>query len=321
MDHLRRLGNKFSIPIEPDADRFIGLECPDDECGKYFKIEYGTGLDGEDLLCHCPYCGMTAPDQEFRTTEQIEFAKSHMLRQVTDAVVKDMKKLEFNHRPTGAFGFGVSMKVKLDKPIRIEHYQEKTLETIVVCDSCTLRYAIYGVFGFCPDCGQRNSNQILEKNLDVVGKQLALAEGVDDDLSEKLKEDALENVVSAFDGFGREVCRVHAHEASNPTKAKKISFQNLVEAERRLFKLFAFGLTDCLESDDWQFVKRCFQKRHLFEHKVGVIDADYITKTNDPDAVLGHKVVVTVDEILKLVGLVRQLGQSIHSHFSGGSGR
>jgi hypothetical protein len=59
-----------------------------------------------------------------------------------DALHKDMKSLEFEHKPQGPFGIGISVKVKESARRPIQYYREKQLETEVVCDSCTLRYAI-----------------------------------------------------------------------------------------------------------------------------------------------------------------------------------
>ena len=39
------------------------------------KIRFGTGLKGEELPCHCPYCGHKAPQEDFATPGQIEYAK------------------------------------------------------------------------------------------------------------------------------------------------------------------------------------------------------------------------------------------------------
>ena len=125
------------------------------------------------------------------------------MRRISDAIRKDLKSLEFSQKPRGPFGIGLSMKVKTGPPLPIHHYREKELETTVVCTNCTLRYAVYGAFAFCPDCGQHNSQQILRANLEVVRKMLVLAESHDGDLRVKLIENALEDCVSAFDAFGR----------------------------------------------------------------------------------------------------------------------
>ena len=50
MDNLRRLGNKFSIPLAPDTEGYIGKECPVEECLGYFKITPGPGIKGPAIL-------------------------------------------------------------------------------------------------------------------------------------------------------------------------------------------------------------------------------------------------------------------------------
>ena len=161
MDHLRRLGNSISISIPVDENRFTGRECPRSDCEGYFKIEFGTGLKSDGLPCHCPYCGHSAGHGEFWTKAQIEYARSVAIRKITDAIHKDLKRLEFDHKPKGAFGIGFSMKLKTGRQPPIHYYRERQLETEVVCTNCTLRYSVYGVFAYCPDCGQHNSVQIL----------------------------------------------------------------------------------------------------------------------------------------------------------------
>src|SRR5205814_9852152 len=123
----------FSIPNAPDEKGDIGREWPD--CERYFKITLGTGLTGPDLPCHCPYCGHSAPQDQFFTKAQIEYAKSVVVNKVTGAFIKDLKTLEFNHRPRGAFGISISMKVE-GRPLPIRHYSEQELEEEVVCDNC-----------------------------------------------------------------------------------------------------------------------------------------------------------------------------------------
>ena len=287
--------------MKADDNGYFGRECPIQECLGYFKVTPGTGVKGP-APCHCPYCGHAGDNNTFWTQEQLEYAKSVAMREFSDALRKDLRSMEFEHRPTGGFGIGISMKFKPGAPLPIKHYQEKQLETEVVCDHCTLRYAIYGVFGWCPDCGIHNSLQILLKNLELARKELALAESVDKELATHLIGDALENVVSAFDGFGRETCA---------RKGSDIQFQNLVGARRRVQDALALDFADVLAPDQWDSVCRVFQKRHLLAHKMGVVDDDYIKKTNDPNAILGRKVNVSRDEVTASIGLVEALGKRL----------
>jgi hypothetical protein len=298
MNNLQRLGNTFSISLKADSDGYLGRECPIKECLGYFKITPGTGIEGP-APCHCPYCGHSGESKTFTTPEQIEYAKSLVVRQVTDAIHQDLKSMEFDHRPRGGFGIGISMRVTQGARHPIRNYREKELETEVVCDACTLRYAIYGVFGWCPDCGVHNSVQILTKNLELANKELALAESVDKELADHLIGDALENVVSAFDGFGREICL---------QKGADIRFQNLSGARRKVQEIFGFDFADGLASGEWDSSCRIFQKRHVLAHKMGVMDADYVQKANDAGAIVGRKIRVQKDEVESAIRIIGTLG-------------
>ena len=318
MKNLERLGSKFSISITPDEDGFIGRECPVAECESYFKLQPGTGLTVKDLQCHCPYCGHEDAPDKFFTQAQIEYAKSIVLSQVTDALIKDLKTLEFNHRPSGGFGIGISMKVT-GHPIPIRHYREKQLETEVVCDTCTLRYMIYGVFGFCPDCSTHNSLQILDKNLELVDKMLSVAETQEHAVAQVLVENALEDCVSSFDGFGRETCRVFSSRAATPAKAAEIRFQNIAGAKQRVQVQFGVDFARGLTDSEWALVIRCFQKRHLLAHKMGVVDEEYIQVTGDHTAVLGRKSQVDSIEVRALVAVLHTLGERLSASLRGES--
>ena len=141
MDHLRRLGNRISISIPVDENRFTGRECPRSDCEGYFKIEFGTGLKSDGLPCHCPYCGHSAGHGEFWTKAQIEYARSVAIRKITDAIHKDLKRLEFDHKPKGAFGIGFSMKLKTGRQPPIP-YCPRTRST--PSDGLILRWTLAG---------------------------------------------------------------------------------------------------------------------------------------------------------------------------------
>lgn len=307
---LKQIGDRIEVPIPKDENGDLGRECPSADCLGYFKIRPGTGLTGKDLPCHCPYCGYTGPMRQFFTPAQIEYGKSVALRQISDAFVQDLKQLEFKSRPGGLIS--LSLTVKPGQPTPIRYYREEQLETEVVCDHCTLHYAIYGLFAFCPDCRTHNSAQILAKNLDLVVKLLSLSEAQDDQaLRRQMLEDALENCVSAFDGFGRETCRVRAAKSTDAKKAQSISFQNIEIAGDRVKDLFGVDLRAAVAPTDWTAVHRAFMKRHVVSHRSGVADERYIAETGDPDAVAGRRVAVSVNEVHELVGRLQSAGQTI----------
>jgi hypothetical protein len=310
MKHLERLGNQFKVSFPSDEEGMTGRECPAEGCEGYFKIQFGTGLKGQNLPCHCPYCGHRAGHDKFFTKEQLSYARSVVINKVTDAVLKDFKSLEFEHKPTGPFGIGISMKVK-GHPHPIRYYREKQLETEVICEKCTLRYMIYGVFGYCPDCGVHNSLQILTKNLELVEKVLVFAETQESALAEALIANSLEDCVSAFDGFGRKTCRVFSTKATDKTKADNLSFQNIERARQRFRDLFGVDFAQNIDPQQWILVTRCFQKRHLLAHKMGVVDQEYISATKDQAAIVGRKIQIQSAEIRALATPLQTIGEHL----------
>jgi hypothetical protein len=276
----------MDVPIPKDDDGCVGRECPIGVCQGYFKIKPGTGVKGKDLPCHCPYCGHTASHNQFWTKDQIEFAKSVALRQITNDLYDEFKKLEFEIKPPpGSFGIGISMRLERGEPLPLKRYRERTLETHVCCSNCSLDYSVYGVFAFCPDCGTHNSFQILERNANLARKQLSLAEAQsDDDFKRYLVEDALENCVSAFDGFGREACRVRVSSSRNVGKATNMSFQNLQRVAENLSAVFGIDMKKAVSDTDWNFANVAFMRRHVIAHNGGVIDRDTSTRQVSPIA-------------------------------------
>lgn len=308
MTHIERLGNTFGIPISTDEQGYLGRECPVSECEGYFKIVPGTGLQGV-TDCICPYCGHKGSQNEFFTKDQIEYAKSIAIRKITGAIVKDLKSLEFEHKPRGPFGIGFSMQVEPGRLHPINWYGEKELETRIACSNCTLQYAVYGVFGFCPDCGQHNSLQILQNNLNLVQKMMDFAKSADKEISKKIVENALEDCISAFDGFGRELCKIHNSKSKLPDKVNKISFQSLDGAKDGIRNHFELNLDESINNEEWRIANISFQKRHLLAHKMGIIDEEYVRRSGDTTAIIGRKIVITSEDVLNLIPTIEKLAE------------
>jgi hypothetical protein len=252
------------------------------------------------------------------TEEQLQYVRSVAVRKVQDALRLDFEEWDRELRRSTWDSF---VKLSVDfkgtwHPIR--YYREKELETTIVCDNCTLEYAVYGVFAHCPDCGTHNSLQILKKNLELAEKEVSLADSVEDPvLASYLVNDALENVVSAFDGFGRQVCRLHSDNSSDAQRAMSVSFQNLPRARDIVRDLYVFDLAGNLEPSDWSFCVRSVQKRHLLSHAMGVIDQQYVDITHDQNAVVGRMVTIDSDEVSRFIELVTQVASDFFCHFSG----
>ncbi|HSP14045.1 MAG TPA: hypothetical protein VLV78_04765 [Thermoanaerobaculia bacterium] len=275
------------VPLSPDEDGYVGRECP--SCNLYFKILPRTGVTDQEVA-YCPYCQAAHEPSDFLTQDQLNYAKSIALRQLQGQIANQIKSSFREIHTSGPISLHVTMRFE-GNDIPIEHYQERSLETEITCEQCTLQYKIYGVFATCPDCATHNSISILRTNFVLLRKQLAEAD-------ETRREDILKNSVSVFDAFGRATTE-HAY-------GKKTSFQALDRAEEFLQELGA-SMRSHVTHEEWEFLNRAFQKRHLLTHNMGVIDDQYLAKANDPDAILGRKIRITTAEVERTIDLLERI--------------
>jgi hypothetical protein len=158
--------------------------------------------------------------------------------------------------------------------------------------------------------GIRVENHIIHRS-HPYGRILDLASAADPGLAEYLVGNALEDAVAALDGFGREACRAYAPKASDPAKVERLSFQNLVGARDRVQPLFGFDFSSGTASADWDLAVRCFQKRHLLAHKMGVVDREYVKATGDLGATVGRKVRIDREEVNRLFAVLKTLSANL----------
>jgi hypothetical protein len=140
---------------------------------------------------------------------------------------------------------------------------------------------------------------------------LELAAASDRELAERLIENALEDCVSAFDGFGREMCKLFCSRGAKPDEAAEIRFQNVVAARKRVQNQFGIDFAAHLDTESWNALVRCFEKRHLVAHKMGIIDESYRKNANDARAIIGRKVQIQSDEVRALIPILATTGKTL----------
>lgn len=301
---------KISVDIPTDENGMIGRECL--KCLKYFKLKPGTGLPTSH--CHCPYCDYNGNSDTFWTSSQIEYARSIAINQAYKQVLKpslDKLKRTLHKLERSTRNSFIHFKVKTsnkDFSVPIKYYSENELETNLTCDNCGLVFSIYGVFANCPDCNEINAFLIFQKSIEVTKKQLDIFSKPD--IPIEIKENShyhiLTSCISAFDGLGKEL-RKRKPELY-PSRPKNL-FQNL------------FVLNDCLNNiiedrhSDFAFLIKMFQIRHLYEHSMGVIDTDFISKVPSYTGMLGRKYVLTENELNKFIESIIELFTIIKEHF------
>lgn len=302
---------KINIPVLTDDDGFVGRECP--ECEGYFKLKYGTGLDTE--ICICPYCQHENNNDQFYTKEQVKYIESYVRKYAFEQIIKPgLSKIDksFKELERKTRNSLIQFKVKSNTNninYRIDYYQEKELETNILCDSCGLAFSIYGVFATCPDCGQLSAITVFRKSIEVIRKKLILSEKIDDqDLIKSFLEDALNNSISAFDSLGKAL--IKKYENILKTKSQNL-FQNISLLSETLKVNKGKSIDELIGIDSWKFLVKMFQVRHIYEHNFGEMDSQFIKRLPEFEDKLKRKYILDREEINRLIVEIEQLGDMI----------
>lgn len=299
MDNL-----KIQVKIPTDEHGMIGRECL--KCKQYFKLKPGTGLETDH--CHCPYCEYEGNSDNFWTEAQLKYAESIAMQQAYDKLIKpSLDKLtnSFKQLERSSRNSLIQIKVKTTSNnihFPIKYYTEKELETVVICDNCNLEFAIYGLFSKCPDCNAINAFLIYEKSLEVIRKQLEIFSKpeIPSDILEMSLSSILRLGISAFDGLGKELRKRKPDKY--PEKPKNL-FQNisLLNEEKR----------NLIATSHQNYIKllTLFQVRHIYEHNMGLVDADFIKKLPNYSGLLNRKYKLNINEMEEFITMMKELGE------------
>ncbi len=268
----------FKIAIPTDADGFIGRACDAPDCKQYFKI-YGS--DQYDYI-HCPYCGVRFTYNSLFTSPQFEFAKKAATEEARVYAISEINKM-FKKAFQGSKFITYKPDPLPKKRIIRPEYVERDVDTEFECAECSMRFQVYGIFGYCPGCSCENL-QIYDANWANIKRKLE----TDQDKDRQLRH-AYGDLVSTFEVFCRRKAKIICQEQGN--------FQDLFDA-RKYFKAHAgVDILANISDDQLLVLRRVFQKRHVYIHSEGEITERYIKKIPEDSKQLGTQAVPTSEEL------------------------
>jgi uncharacterized Zn-finger protein len=267
---------KFEVSM-PTDDGFIGRECANPACSRYFKV-YAESLRDE---MHCPYCNRLYAKNDLFTQDQVDYlqkvaaeqALEHMSGELTKALGRATKGSKYL-----SFKPGTPYRAK---PVRPQ-YEERKVDSEISCPDCGARFQVDGIFAHCVSCGIENI-AIFDANLEVIRAEVRTASD-----PQRALRHAYGDLVSMFES----ICSNRAQRIDVPHG----SFQDPFEA-RRFFKRHAgVDLVAGLGTEQCLTVRRLFHKRHAWQHSQGVVTERYVKKVPEDAGLLGTKAVLSMSE-------------------------
>lgn len=266
---------KFIVKF-PTYEGFIGRECSNSDCGRYFKV-HEKSLKEE---MYCPYCAKSFHKEDLFTKDQVKYAREvvqekaeqYIHEELEEIFKKASRKKDFIEYKSGK---------RRKRHIRPK-YKEKTTDSEFICPDCGCNFQVYGVFGYCPGCKKENI-LIYDANVDFILKEINNSAN-----KERALRHAYYDIVSTFEIF----CKNKAKEITSETTR----FQDIYDTRRFFKKHLETDILEDLSQEEELTFKRIFHKRHAYDHNDGIITEKYVKKIPEDNNKLGEKAELSIKE-------------------------
>ena len=316
---------KYSMQVEVDEDGYFDKECHNDVCRSKFKIfadDWANKIVPNDEG-YCPFCGHVAGHDEWWTTEQIEQAKKQAVDQVNAGLGKALKKDAkwFNaSQPKHSF---INLSMKFSGQTQAVNLPAEALETMqqkIVCEKCGARYEVIGSAFFCPACGHNSARMTFNNTIDKVNAKITNLSLIKSTIAEINKDEAeitckslIESSISDLVVAFQRLCECVYPQLPNAQPLKKNIFQRLADSNILWKNICGKDYKDWLTVNEYSILVKCFQQRHILQHKDGIVDNEYIIKSGDKNYTVGQRLVIKESDIISYSSIIRKLGHIILS--------
>lgn len=191
------------------------------------------------------------------------------------------------------------------------YYAEKSQQNEYKCSACGNFNDILGVFGYCSRCGTRNDLQELSEKVIPAIRERINAGGP--------YEGCVRDAVAAFDSLtGRyfaQMVRLVPLTQARKNRLENRRFQNLQVVAEELKGIFDIDIFEGFRSEDIQFAKIMFYRRHVYEHRGGEADEKYIAESGDTSVRPKQAIHESQESAHRIAGLVVKMASNLHRGF------
>lgn len=294
---LQNLSGK-TVSIIPDKKGMIDRQCPKDDCKSHFKVNMDDWKNlFRDEEVFCPFCRNNSKASEYMPVGQRQEIKNNIQRAINSTI-------KYGHTISQNLG---SIKTNAEFELNIQ------------CEKCNARYSVIGAAYFCPCCGYNSIEKTAKESIEKIILKAEKVTVIQNALEQTLTKDEaaiaakfiIESSLSACIGTLQNFSETKYNHLSN-SNAPFNAFQN-VEKSNKLWKsLNGQGYESWISNDEINKLIIFTQRRHLLEHKGGLVDSKYLQETNDNNYVAGDRIIVKPHDITVLGKIVLKIIDNIN---------
>jgi hypothetical protein len=280
------------VLIATDQEGLWGRVCPN--CEQYWRARH-PGLV-------CPYCGrMVSQHYQLLSEAQQRYVAHYCLTlsEAMDAEEEGSPTIELDDVAEAAV-----REHELPHFYHAETRQQHRFD----CHACGAEHDVLGRYAYCGRCGTRNDLVELEKDLEQVREHVQAG---------RPPEDAVRDAVSAFDSLAAvmtgELVK-HVPMTRERSAMLQTKFHDLERVRQLIETVFGVDICKRLDNEARAFLALRFHRRHVYEHKGGEADEQYVKKSGDAVR-LKQRLRETQETAYRTVSLVAKVARNLDAGF------
>jgi hypothetical protein len=286
--------NSIPVLIGSDCEGQYGHNCP--RCTKYWR----SGSHPK----FCPYCGLEADSIYFLSHAQAAYIR-HYIRKWEELGIAETPS-------TRVIDMDEIADTTLKSADRPDFYiSDERQQTHLVCQECGEFNDILGRFGHCSLCFTRNDHAVFRDEI-VPSIRSALNDG-------RAPEQCLRDAVSAFEVFIKQICgALKSGVPMTPQRRDRLTksnFSSWTQIDALFSDLFGIEARSKFDSVSWNKFNQMVMRRHVYEHSGGVVDQEYLEKSDDATVRLGQQIVENVGDVHEFLSAASKFAEIIHTGF------
>lgn len=312
---------EYHMDILPDSDGYIDKECPNLDCQSKFKVnddDWGDLFTDEAVFC--PFCRHEAPADSWWTAEQLEQSERQAVESLEAKLGQALERDARNFNRHAPKGF-ITMSMKFSGTTYAPNLPSAALEEMeqkITCEKCGARYAVIGSAFYCPCCGHNSAKQTFMNTIEKVNSKINNLETIREAISQYSKDEAARTCTSLIETSIpdlvvalQRLCECIYPELPGAKQLKKNVFQRLDDGNALWIEILGKGYEDWTNQNDYLLLKKCFQQRHILQHKEGIVDQEYIDKSGDTTYKVGQHLIIKKADVLEYSSIVTAIGNEI----------
>ena len=320
LDDLER-GVRVPISIPLDDDGNFDRVCPNKDCRHEFKVLFDDWRDKvPDAAAYCPVCGKQSEPTTFNTPDLDRYIEEVGMAFAMGIVDRSMEQMarDFNRSQSRGGFISMSMDYRPGvKPVPIPSSAAEQMRQQFTCEKCSCKYASIGAAFFCPACGHNSAQSTFDQTLSIVRRNIDSLDHVEAavlagqgkdaarDFVREMLEGQLGRLVGAFQRLAEAIFDQLPGRSS--IKVRRNAFQNLQESSDLWEQAGKPRYENVLSAKNYARLNTLFQRRHVLEHREGIVDQQYVDRSGDIAYKPGERILVSKTDIGDTADLIELL--------------